>query len=316
MFPKRKIDIFLAVFTAVLISLFLTSLAQAGGWAVITLDRQPENVTAGQPYALGFMVRQHGRTPWQVEQIEVHARQAESSEPLTFIALPAGDPGHYQVELLFPKPGAWEWSIQSGLYPQEQPMPALQVTEAAAPAAAGAKAAPGERTALSSSLLPAGIPGSLVGILALLALAGGAVLLARGPAKRLNTIAGAGLLIACGALAFAFFTSLNGSARPAAPANPSAGQSIPVSAAAAATGKELFLEKGCVVCHVNTRALQDAEQYSVNFGPNLSAYHNDPEYLRKFLADPGAVKPGTEMPTLGLSTAEITALIDFLNSKP
>ena len=153
MFAKRFSRIFLAVLTALLATLSVTSLAWAGGWAVITLDRLPENVVAGQPYALGFMVRQHGRTPWQVDQITILASQAESGQSLTFTAKPDEVPGHYQAKLLFPQPGAWEWSIQSGLYPDKQPMPALRVAAAGLPVSA---AAPVDNQLPAGSRLPAG----------------------------------------------------------------------------------------------------------------------------------------------------------------
>lgn len=42
------------------------------------------------------------------------------------------------------------------------------------------------------------------------------------------------------------------------------------------------------------------------------AVRRDAVFLRRWLSDPSAVKPGTDMPTLGLQPAEIDALIAFL----
>ena len=47
--------------------------------------------------------------------------------------------------------------------------------------------------------------------------------------------------------------------------------------------------------------------------PELTNYTNDPAFLRRWLADPPAARPGTNMPNLNLSPAEIEDLIAFLN---
>jgi len=60
-------------------------------------------------------------------------------------------------------------------------------------------------------------------------------------------------------------------------------------------------------------------------GPNLthvysrSAFAGDtfdmtPENLRMWLHDPPGVKPGSKMPNLGLSSAEITNLVAYLQT--
>lgn len=81
-------------------------------------------------------------------------------------------------------------------------------------------------------------------------------------------------------------------------------------------GQDLFLAKGCAMCHRHD-AVRDAWQGfgSVEIGPNLTTRKLDPDYLRRWLKDPSAIKPGTVMPTLGLSDGEIEALVAFLNSK-
>ncbi len=77
-------------------------------------------------------------------------------------------------------------------------------------------------------------------------------------------------------------------------------------------GMALFRNKGCVTCHANSR-VEGQTGVLGPIGPNLSAYTNDPEFLRRWLANPPAVRPGTQMPNLRLSTAEIEDLIAFLN---
>jgi mono/diheme cytochrome c family protein len=100
---------------------------------------------------------------------------------------------------------------------------------------------------------------------------------------------------------------------PPAPANPApAAASIPLTGDLAETGRQLFLAKGCVVCHVNERAMEGASEYSIDFGPNLTRFPADPAYLTRFLESPAAAKPGAEMPDLDLSAGEIEALTAFL----
>ena len=81
----------------------------------------------------------------------------------------------------------------------------------------------------------------------------------------------------------------------------------------------LFNAKGCIGCHT-------VEGVSTGkVGPNLShvysrsAFAGDtfdmtPENLRMWLHDPPGVKPGSKMPNLGLSSAEITNLIAYLQT--
>ena len=91
------------------------------------------------------------------------------------------------------------------------------------------------------------------------------------------------------------------------------------SAADIAYGRDLFQAKGCASCHQHG-AVASSGQFSAGWpggpAPVLTAYPADPAYLRAWLHDPQALKPATLMPNLGLSDAEITALIAFLKSAP
>lgn len=77
-----------------------------------------------------------------------------------------------------------------------------------------------------------------------------------------------------------------------------------------ALGKALFLNRGCGTCHYHG-ALGEVEG-SIGVGPNLTVYHGDEAFLREWLRNPAAVRPGTEMPTIGLAEDEIDALVAFL----
>ena len=80
-------------------------------------------------------------------------------------------------------------------------------------------------------------------------------------------------------------------------------------------GRQLFIAKGCIICHFNEKVTIDEGITILMDAPNLSKYSGSPEYLRMSLEDPASVKADTWMPDLNLSDAEIEALIAFINSK-
>jgi cytochrome c oxidase subunit 2 len=82
--------------------------------------------------------------------------------------------------------------------------------------------------------------------------------------------------------------------------------------ALAETGKALFVAKGCNMCHTHAKAPRSELG---NIGPNLTNLEADPDYLRRWLANPKAIKPATQMPNLNLSGDEIEALVAFLTAR-
>ena len=79
-------------------------------------------------------------------------------------------------------------------------------------------------------------------------------------------------------------------------------------------GQRLFVAKGCVTCHVHGAV----EGFgSLTVGPTLTAKRYQTDYLAKLLADPSTARtPGQQniMPNLGLRSAEIVALVAFINA--
>jgi len=74
-------------------------------------------------------------------------------------------------------------------------------------------------------------------------------------------------------------------------------------------GRPRSFEQNCVMCHaINGRG--------GNAGPSLDGVGDrfDEVYLTRWLHDPGAVKPGTAMPKLPLSDAQITELTTYLST--
>jgi cytochrome c len=109
-----------------------------------------------------------------------------------------------------------------------------------------------------------------------------------------------------------------------APAASSAPASAPVELSAdAQAGKQLFVSKGCVACH---RAPNVPEAQG-SIGPNLrgvgnasshpkiaGVIDNNPENMKRWLMNPPTFKPGTAMPSLGLSDDEAARLTAFLET--
>lgn len=80
--------------------------------------------------------------------------------------------------------------------------------------------------------------------------------------------------------------------------------------ALASTGEKLFEVKGCVACH----KLKGHKGADGRLGPDLSkiAQKRDREWLAKWIRQPQAIKPGSSMPTLGLTESESGAIADYL----
>jgi cytochrome c1 len=86
-------------------------------------------------------------------------------------------------------------------------------------------------------------------------------------------------------------------------------------------GRSLFMAKGCSSCHrhdglevarVSVRG--EGTLVEVIGPPDLTHYQPDPAFVRRWLRDPQAVRPATEMPDLNLSEEEIEALLAFLQT--
>lgn len=94
----------------VLAGFVLTSVpAQAGGWAVLTLDTLPDSLVANKPATIGFTLRQHGQRLLGGQDGKVIF--SNGRQRVEFEVYDAGAAGHYTATVTLPKAGPWQWRI-------------------------------------------------------------------------------------------------------------------------------------------------------------------------------------------------------------
>jgi hypothetical protein len=283
---------------AILLLLLIPVPALAGGWAVITLDELPSGAMAGEPLTVGFTVRQHGRTLMTGLYPKVTASLGE--ENLVFPAEAEGEPGHYTATLTLPTAGDWQWGIEA--FTMTQPMPTLSVVAPGGTASLPAKN-PVADPRLASSLVPISLVVLVLGMVA-------AVIGFRRRSR--PVMLATALCLLTGFTLLAVGTGVISGADAKAKSEFSSNSSL----SQVEMGRQLFLAKGCITCHSNSKATDSSKYMTIEIGaPDLSKFSASPEVLRLRLKDPTQVKSDTMMPNLKLSKPEIEALIAFINSK-
>lgn len=299
MISKSRISLVVALALA----LTLVVPVFAGGWAVITLDELPTGVVAGEPFTVGFTVLQHGITPMTDLDPTIIATSSKN-EKFIALAQSEGKPGHYAATLTFPTEGDWNWTIQA--FTMEQKMPVLNV---AAPVVASVSAPVTKMEPVEASLI------SPLWIVCVLAFGVGLIGLAI--ALRRKSRVAVGLTALCFMVGVGSFAT--GSTVPTVEAENVSSSNVvsDSSISQVELGQQLFVAKGCITCHVNTKVPDSYDYWTINpeGATNLSNFSASPEILRIRLKDPSAAKSDTQMPHLGLSSIEIEALIAFINSK-
>ena len=295
MFSRSRIALVLAL----LLSLILAVPAFAGGWAIISLDELPKNVVAGEPFKVGFTVLQHGQTPMTGLSPTVSASLYQEAK-FVVDAKPEGKPGHYAATLTFPKEGDWDWSIQAFTMSQKMPMMSVGLPLKGQPALNNA---PVVNAPTVSSLLIVRFSALGIGVVGL------AFALRR---KSRLAVVLTGICLMVGVGLFAMYPAV-----PAVEAQSQSSYEIKAepSIPQEEMGRQLFIAKGCIVCHANAKASTDSNLTLMNDAPDLSKFSTSPDALRMRLENPKSVKSDTWMPDLDLSDAEIEALIAFINSK-
>lgn len=94
----------------------------------------------------------------------------------------------------------------------------------------------------------------------------------------------------------------------------------------AAAGAKIFADAPCAICHTIKGVTGFSPEYTYGFrGPDLTHFgergtlagsilDNTPENVAKWIKDPDGVKPGANMPTLGLSPEELNDLVAYLEA--
>jgi len=274
----------LALILMPVIALVLAAPIFAGGWAVVTLDTLPSHAVAGEPLTVSFVVRQHGNQPMDELKPKITLRKVDEPKWITVDAAPQEKTGHYSATLTFPSAGVWRWEIDAfGAWPQAMPELTVLGSESADPANEARPMWP-----------------LAIGVAGVLGVFGGVAALIR--------------TRAAWAAALALMAALIGTVGFASARGPSITAAVPPAYTQVQQGQRLFIAKGCVVCH-NHEAAAEARQNFDGFevGPNLTHFSASPDYVAKWLDDPNAVKPGTQMPALELEDEEIGALVAFIN---
>jgi cytochrome c oxidase subunit 2 len=87
-----------------------------------------------------------------------------------------------------------------------------------------------------------------------------------------------------------------------------------------AEGQKIFERTACINCHAVGGTVANGR-----FGPDLThlvsrdtiasgAAPNTPENLRRWIQDPSVIKPGSKMPSMGLSDPELNAVTAYLET--
>jgi cytochrome c oxidase subunit 2 len=94
----------------------------------------------------------------------------------------------------------------------------------------------------------------------------------------------------------------------------------------AAAGAKVFADAPCAICHTIRGVTGFSKEYTYGFrGPDLThfasrgtfagaIFDNTPQNVALWIKNPDAVKPGANMPTLGLSGEDLNNLVAYLES--
>jgi cytochrome c2 len=104
------------------------SATRAGGWGVTTIENWPQNVVAGKPVTVTFVVRQHGVHPITDIGPVFEFRNLKTSEVFQAKAKVQPRLARFITTFTFPSAGEWRWEVTS--WPQQQ-MPNVTVHAAA-----------------------------------------------------------------------------------------------------------------------------------------------------------------------------------------
>jgi plastocyanin len=143
--------------TLLVATLAMSSGVEAGGWASVRLVKGQPDPIVGQPWKAALVVKQHDRTEVDVDELSVHFVHQESGSSQDTVGVSTGQLGHYQIEVVFDKPGVWNWTATPAPF-GPMTMASLQVLETAASVDVGT---PSVKLSLGTCAAPEGEIGYL-----------------------------------------------------------------------------------------------------------------------------------------------------------
>ena len=165
------------VAAAIVAALVLPASAAAGGYATVGLSSLPDGTPPGTPWHVTLTILQHGRTPLSDVKPTLRIRSGDGTTTRTFAAKPAGKPGTFTADVVFPAPGRWRYSVDDGFSQTHAfapvaigssrpvPIPGSQ-TGTAATSSASAKAPTSDGGDVGAALAAAAVAGLLAAALA------------------------------------------------------------------------------------------------------------------------------------------------------
>ena len=101
------------VLIALLAAALAPATALAGGWATVELSSTPDGATTARPWVVDIEILQHGRTPARGLEPAVFVTSRSTGATREVAAVPTGTPGVYRARVAFPRPGEYEYAIES-----------------------------------------------------------------------------------------------------------------------------------------------------------------------------------------------------------
>jgi hypothetical protein len=89
-------------------ALVSAGVAQAGGWATVSVDPLPNGIEAGETWRTEITVLQHGRTPLSGLEPLIKISNTASGATREFTASAADRTGRYDAQVVFPEAGSWD----------------------------------------------------------------------------------------------------------------------------------------------------------------------------------------------------------------
>jgi hypothetical protein len=105
---------YLIVLAALVGALAASTAASAGGWATVELAALPAGIDEGGTWNAHLTVLRHGETPTDGAAPTVTVT-GPSGDTTTFEAVPAGETGVYEAEVVFAEAGESTFEISDGL---------------------------------------------------------------------------------------------------------------------------------------------------------------------------------------------------------